>query len=248
MPIDMSHPYGQLLATLSRRQLLDIAWKLGAVAALPMTTRLAWAQPVFKQYPFALGVASGDPWPESVVLWTRLAPEPFEGGGMPMANVEVSWQVATDRTFRNIVRSGTAMARPELGHSVHVEAEGLAPGREYFYRFRCGGETSQVGRTVTAPAPGAAVDRLRFGVCGCGHYETGYFTGYAPARRGTVRLRLPHRRLHLRRPRRRLSQSATTSASTSARRSTRSSTTAIATRSTNRIPICWRRTCRRRSS
>ena len=97
---------------------------------------------------------------------------------MPMANVEVSWQVATDRTFRNIVRSGTAIARPELGHSVHVEADGLAPGREYFYRFRCGGESSQVGRTVTAPAPGAAVDRLRFGVCGCGQYETGYFTGY----------------------------------------------------------------------
>ena len=130
MPIDISRPYGQLLATLSRRQLLDIAWKLGAAAALPMTTRLAWAQPVFKQYPFALGVASGDPWPESVVLWTRLAPEPLEGGGMPMANVEVSWQVATDRTFRNIVRSGTATARPELGHSVHVEADGLAPGRE----------------------------------------------------------------------------------------------------------------------
>ena len=61
---------------------------------------------------------------------------------------------------------------------MHVEAEGLAPGREYFYRFRCGGETSQIGRAVTAPAPGAAVDRLRFGVCGCGHFETGYFTGY----------------------------------------------------------------------
>ena len=100
MPIDMTHPYGQLLSRMSRRQLLDIAWKLGAVAALPMTTRVAWAQPIFRTYPFSLGVASGDPWPTSVVLWTRLAPEPFEGGGMPTANVEVSWQVATDRTFR----------------------------------------------------------------------------------------------------------------------------------------------------
>jgi alkaline phosphatase D len=178
MPIDMMHPYGQLLSRMSRRQLLDIAWKLGAVAALPMTTRVAWAQPIFRTYPFSLGVASGDPWPTSVVLWTRLAPEPFEGGGMPTANVEVSWQVATDRTFRTIVRSGTATARPELGHSVHVEADGLAPGREYFYRFRCGGEASQIGRTKTAPAPGTAVDRLRFGVCGCGHYETGHFSVY----------------------------------------------------------------------
>ncbi len=178
MPIDISRPYGQLLATLSRRQLLDIAWKLGAVAAMPMTTRLAWAQPVFTKYPFSLGVASGDPWPDSVVLWTRLAPEPLDGGGMPTANVEVSWQVSADRTFRTIVRSGVAIARPELGHSVHVEATGLEPGREYFYRFRCGGETSQIGRTVTAPAAGAPVDQLRFGVCGCGHFESGYFTAY----------------------------------------------------------------------
>ncbi|HEX8030862.1 MAG TPA: alkaline phosphatase D family protein [Vicinamibacterales bacterium] len=178
MPIDVMHPYGQVLSRMSRRQLLNIGWKLGAMATLPITTRTAWAQPVFRVYPFSLGVASGDPWPDGVVLWTRLAPEPLDGGGMPMANVEVSWQVATDRTFRTIVKSGTAIARPELGHSVHVEAMGLSPGREYFYRFRCGGETSQVGRTKTAPAAGAAVDRLRFGVCGCGHYETGYFSAY----------------------------------------------------------------------
>ena len=178
MPIDISRPYGQFLATLSRRQMLNIAWKVGAVAALPMTTRTAWAQPVFRNYPFSLGVASGDPWPDSVVLWTRLAPEPLEGGGMPMANVEVSWQIATDRAFRTIVRSGTAIARPELGHSVHVEAGGLSPGREYWYRFRCGGETSQIGRTKTAPAPGAPIDKVRFGVCGCGQYETGYFSAY----------------------------------------------------------------------
>jgi alkaline phosphatase D len=180
MPIDVAHPYGRLLATMSRRELLNIAWKLGAgaIAALPMTTRTAWAQPVFRNYPFSLGVASGDPWPDSVVLWTRLAPEPLEGGGMPTANVEVSWQVATDRAFRSVVRFGTTLARPELGHSVHVEAEGLSPNREYFYRFRCGGETSQIGRTKTAPAEGAPVDRLRFGISGCGHYETGYFSAY----------------------------------------------------------------------
>jgi alkaline phosphatase D len=178
MPIDQLHPYGQVLSAMSRRQLLNIAWKLGAVAALPMTTRAAWAQPVFRTYPFSVGVASGDPYPDSVVLWTRLAPEPLEGGGMPTANVEVAWQVATDRAFRQIVRTGTAIARPELGHSVHVEAGGLLPGREYFYRFRCGGEVSQVGRTKTAPEAGAPVDRLRFGVCGCGHYETGYFSAY----------------------------------------------------------------------
>lgn len=171
--------YDRALSRLSRRELLDIAWKLGAAAILqPLAPVTAFAQPAFRNYPFSLGVASGDPWPDSVVLWTRLAPEPLAGGGMPTANVEVQWELAGDRTCRSIVRSGTAVARPELGHSVHVEAGGLAPGREYWYRFRCGGEVSQIGRTKTAPAPGAPVDRLRFGVCGCGHYETGFFTAY----------------------------------------------------------------------
>ena len=152
---------------------------LGAAAiAPPVFTRRVLAKPVFDAYPFPLGVASGDPLPDGIVLWTRLAPKPLEGGGMPMANVEVGWEVASDRTFRTIAQKGTAVARPELGHSVHVEVPGLSPGREYWYRFRCGSEVSQVGRTKTAPPAGAAVDRLRFGVVGCGHYETGYFTAY----------------------------------------------------------------------
>ena len=171
--------YDRVLSGMTRRQLLNAAWQLGAAAVLqPLGSTLAFAQPVFRNYPFTLGVASGDPWPDSVVLWTRLAPEPLEGGGMPMANVEVSWEVASDRAFRTVVQKGTAIARPELGHSVRVEAGGLLPGRDYFYRFRCGGEASQVGRTKTAPAEGAAVDQLRFAVTGCGHYENGYFTAY----------------------------------------------------------------------
>ena len=138
-----------------------------------------FAQPLFRTYPFPLGVASGDPWPDGVVLWTRLAPEPLDGGGMPMANVEVGWEIAQrSRVCRDRRPKGTAVARPELGHSVHVEADGLEPGREYFYRFRAGREVSQIGRTKTAPAAGAPVDRLRFAVCGCSHYETGYFTAY----------------------------------------------------------------------
>ncbi len=171
--------YDRALSRLTRRELLNIAWKLGVAAiAQPIVSGVAWAQPAFRNYPFALGVASGDPWPDSVVLWTRLAPEPLTGGGMPTANVEVGWEIAADQAFRSIVRSGTAVARPELGHSVHVEAGGLSPAREYWYRFRCGGEVSQTGRTKTAPVAGAAVDRLRFGVCGCGQYETGFFTAY----------------------------------------------------------------------
>ncbi len=171
--------YDRAVARLSRRELMKIAWTLGAAAvARPLVEPRVLAQPVFNAYPFSLGVASGDPLPDGVVLWTRLAPDPLAGGGMPMASIDVQWELARDRAFRSIARTGTAVARPELGHSVHVEADGLEPGREYWYRFRAGGEISQIGRTKTAPPAGGAVDRLRFGVCGCSHYETGYFTGY----------------------------------------------------------------------
>lgn len=168
------------LARFTRRQLLDIAWKIGTAAVvLPRVSETVFAQLPFSSYPFTLGVASGDPWPDGVVLWTRLAPDPLNGsGGMPMANVEVGWEVATDRTFRSVVQKGAAVARPELGHSVHVELTGLDAGREYFYRFRAGSETSPVGRTKTAPAPDAPVGQVRFAVCGCAHYEHGYFTAY----------------------------------------------------------------------
>jgi alkaline phosphatase D len=171
--------YDRALQRLTRRELLNVAWKVGLAAVVqPLVSTRVLAQPLFRTYPFPLGVASGEPWPDSVVLWTRLAPEPLDGGGMPMANVEVAWEIARDRTFASIASKGTALARPELGHSVRVEVDGLDPGREYFYRFRAGREVSQIGRTVTAPPLGATVDRLRFAVCGCSHLETGYFTAY----------------------------------------------------------------------
>ena len=101
------------------------------------------------------------------------------------------------------MQKGTALARPELGHSVHVEVAGLEPGREYWYRFHAGDEVSQIGRTKTAPPAGAAgrsaaLRRLRL------QPLRGRLLHRVPAhRRRAVRLRLPHRRLHLRRARRR---------------------------------------------
>lgn len=172
-------PCARTLAGLSRRELLNAAWKLGAAALVqPVVAGGLAAQPIFRSYPFTLGVASGDPSPDGFVLWTRLAPDPLDGGGMPAVNLEVGWEVAADPAFRTLARTGTGIARPELGHSVHVEVPGLAPGREYWYRFHAGGEVSQVGRAVTAPAAGADVERLRFAVCGCSHYEAGYFTAF----------------------------------------------------------------------
>ncbi|MEM8949055.1 MAG: alkaline phosphatase D family protein [Pseudomonadota bacterium] len=130
------------------------------------------------RYPFQLGVASGDPASDGVVLWTRLAPEPLDGGGMPPAPVEVGFEIARDPSFRHIEQAGVVIARPELAHAVHVEFEGLSPARDYWFRFLYGDASSPIGRTKTAPASGDQTARLRFASCGCSHFEAGYFTAY----------------------------------------------------------------------
>jgi alkaline phosphatase D len=131
--------------------------------------------------PFTLGVASGDPTHDGVVLWTRLAPTPLaeDGmGGMPSRVVEVKWEMALDERFRHVVRRGKAYARPEEGHSVHVDVRGLLPGREYFYRFSAEGHLSRVGRTLTAPSPWALGSGLTMAFASCSQFEHGYFTAY----------------------------------------------------------------------
>ncbi len=128
--------------------------------------------------PFTLGVASGYPLPENVVLWTRLAPDVPAGGGLPPVPVPVQWELAHDERFARVARSGVAWARPDEAHSLHVEVNRLEPDRWYFYRFRQGGFASPVGRTRTAPRPDAAPERLRLAVCSCAHWEQGWFTAY----------------------------------------------------------------------
>lgn len=126
---------------------------------------------------FTLGVASGEPRPESVVLWTRLAPRPLQAdGGMPAQAVPVRWEVAADARFSRVLQSGSAVADPAAAHSVHVEVNGLLPGRSYFYRFEAGGQRSPVGRTRTAPDPAERNTRMRVALASCQHYETGYYT------------------------------------------------------------------------
>ncbi len=128
---------------------------------------------------FTLGVASGEPLPSSVVLWTRLAPKPAEtDGGMPLQPVVVQWEVAQDVRFAKVVRRGEAMAEPARAHSVHVEVDGLQSGREYYYRFIAAGQTSRVGRTRTAPDPNSDPGQLRLALASCQHYEMGAYTAH----------------------------------------------------------------------
>ncbi|WP_231754312.1 alkaline phosphatase D family protein [Caulifigura coniformis] len=128
--------------------------------------------------PFTLGVASGDPSPDGFVLWTRLAPNPLEGGGMPAQNVEVKWEVADDEAMSRPIIKGTTVATPDLAHSVHVEVPGLKPDRWYFYRFTAAGEASPVGRARTAPARGTTPEKLKFAFASCQHWESGLYTAY----------------------------------------------------------------------
>lgn len=162
----------------SRRAILSAGIGLtGATLLRPFAARAANLR--FVEDPFTLGVASGYPEPNGIVLWTRLAPQPFApGGGVPAAAVDVAWEVAADERFRSVVRRGTASATPEWAHSVRVEVAGLRPGRNYWYRFTSGGQQSPVGRTRTAAAPHTTPGRFTLAVASCQHYEQSYFAAY----------------------------------------------------------------------
>ena len=166
-------------AVVSRRTLLGGAAALtGAAVVLgaPWVRAADAAAPYPDGYPFALGVASGDPTPDGVVLWTRLAPAPLEAdGGLDPQPIDVRWELARDEGMRDVVRRGGAVAWPAFAHSVHVEVTGLEPGREWYYRFTAGDAVSPVGRTRTAPRRGAAVDGLSFAFVSCQNWEDGFF-------------------------------------------------------------------------
>lgn len=167
-----------------RRRFLGLAG--GGALAAAVGTHLtdpgrAWANPTFPDNPFRLGVASGEPLPNGVVLWTRLALDPVSPdgtGGMPDRVVAVDWQIAEDERFRKVVRSGTAKASPALGHSVHVEVDRLRPDWRYWYRFRVGKYVSPTGRTRTAPEMRTAIKELSFAFASCQNYPEGFYTAY----------------------------------------------------------------------
>jgi alkaline phosphatase D len=164
---------------LGRRSFLAFTGSLAAAAI--WSSRAAGRvlqNPKFADHPFSLGVASGDPTASGAILWTRLAPKPLEGGGLPAEDIAVSWQVAEDEQMTKIVREGTTVASSDWAHSVHVEVEGLAPARWYWYQFKAGGEVSPKGRTRTFPAADSPAARLRLAFASCQHYETGLYTAF----------------------------------------------------------------------
>jgi alkaline phosphatase D len=168
---------------IGRRRFLTVT---GAAAALAFAVNLPGAAHAAEfdakkitEDPFTLGVASGDPQPGSVLLWTRLATRPYEpGSGLPQARVQLRWELAHDARFTRIARRGSVTAHPEFHHSVHVEVNGLGDDRPYYYRFRAGNWISPAGRTRTAPARSARITELRLAAVSCQAYHDGYFTPY----------------------------------------------------------------------
>lgn len=148
---------------------------LGSQLVLPTYARSSVKS--FKSDPFKLGVASGSPMPNSVVLWTRLAPDPLKGGGLNPEPIKVKWEVARDEAFHKIVKSGETIAPPQYAHSVHAEVEGLEPGQSYWYRFFAGDAVSPKGQTRTAPLRDS-INPLRFSFASCQMFEQGYYTAH----------------------------------------------------------------------
>lgn len=128
------------------------------------------------KYHFTLGVASGCPRPDGIVLWTRLAPEPLLGGRMPPGKAAVRYRLCSDQTMRRTVREGIVETSEAKAHSVHVVLRGLEPGREYWYQFTYGRDESPVGRTKTASTTAGAA---KLALASCANYEAGHFTAYA---------------------------------------------------------------------
>ncbi|MDI3331031.1 MAG: alkaline phosphatase D family protein [Micrococcus sp.] len=178
--------YPETLAQTSRRAVVRTGVLAGAAvlaggvpAFTPAGQGAAAAAPTPASGPFRHGVASGDPHPDGVLLWTRVTPtdEAVPGSGAG-PDVTVSWIVALDPDFTRVAARGTVRTGAGRDHTVKVPVSGLAPATEYWFRFRTHGGVSPAGRTRTAPAAGAAVDHLRFGVVSCANWQAGHFSAY----------------------------------------------------------------------
>lgn len=204
----MNRHYGSrrgFLGRVSRRSLFRSSLVIGAAAAIPSSLDRVSAHSIqayadaarnhaddrtlaayhpAEHSAFMHGVASGDPLPTSVILWTRVTPDPaaVPGSGVGPA-VTLGWEVACDEEMVEVVRSGRVRATADTDHTVHIDPHGLEPGTIYFFRFTAldgpvAGAVSVVGRTGTAPAEEARPEELRLAVCSCANFESGYFSAY----------------------------------------------------------------------
>ncbi len=150
-----------------------------AQKGIPMPAAPADGHQVFQH-----GVASGDPLPNAVLLWTRATSSPEDQPGAERgAPVNLAWQVATDEGFSDVVAGATVTSDPAADNTVKVDADGLAPSTDYFYRFIVAdgpyaGQTTVTGRTRTTPDPTSSPEHLGIALTSCANWESGYFSAY----------------------------------------------------------------------
>lgn len=125
-----------------------------------------------------MGIASGSPTSDAIVLWTRLDPDAIRQAGLFAKTIPVTCQLAHDAQFSRIVYQKVIEASPALAHSVHAEVSGLDADRHYFYRFIAGTATSPLGKTHTLPAAHTAVRRLRLAYASCQQWGNGFYSAY----------------------------------------------------------------------
>ncbi|UYQ61605.1 alkaline phosphatase D family protein [Streptomyces peucetius] len=165
-------------STPSRRTVVKAA--AATAVAAPVLAAAASPATAAEQTPaFLHGIASGDPLPDGVLLWTRVTPSPdaLPGSGLG-AGTEVVWEVAEDKDFALTVARGTITSTAAADHTVKADVRGLRPATSYWYRFTAGSTVSPAGRTRTAPAADAAAPGVRFGVVSCANWESGWFSAY----------------------------------------------------------------------
>lgn len=158
----------------NRRRLLG-----GAASGFALAILSPFARSTSIDYPFTLGVASGDPLPDGFVIWTRLAPlfNAEDGSGGLSDPVKVRWKIASDENMVNVIKQGQIIAQAQLAHSVHVDITGLEASRPYWYQFEALGAQSPIGRSLTAP-PIYEASPIKTGFVSCSHWELGYFSAY----------------------------------------------------------------------
>ncbi len=149
----------------------------GAQAQVLSSSAEAAKGPRWQSNPFSLGIASGQPQPGSVVLWTRLVITEADAA-LKAQTISVVCEVFADAALRQPVRQWRVQTDAGRAHSVHVMAQGLQPGRHYWYRFVCGNAISPVGHARTSPGVNDAVDRLRIALASCQHYEQGFYVAH----------------------------------------------------------------------
>ena len=169
--------------TFTRRGFIGAAGAGAIAVGLPVAAGPADAASAASAV-FRHGVASGDPLPDRIILWTRVTPSTDASPGSRRGGAStITWEMSGSRDFNRVVASGSVTTDTSRDHTVKVDASGLRPATVYWYRFRVTGGSavgavSPIGRTKTAPAAGADVARVRFGVVSCSNWEAGYFSSY----------------------------------------------------------------------